>query len=128
MNYHLAYALYRVGRFADTGGPLEALLRLAPQHAKGNYLMALSLAEQARIPDALQYHQKAVDSSGPMALLPDFHDALSKCYQRQGLFQDALDAAREARQLALQAGRDNHAAELQHRIDQCRARLQARRP
>jgi tetratricopeptide (TPR) repeat protein len=125
MHTLLALTQSRLARFEECGHSLEAILRLAPEHPRANYLMAMIRARRGETQAALPFFDHAVRADPALARLPDFFDLLSRNYAKQGLYDEALKASERASRLAVEAGRGEQAAMLRERADECRRRLGA---
>jgi len=122
MNYALAEAYYRQELYAQSIPPLAAALRLATNHARANYLMAMARAWLGETTTAAPFFASAVQAEPRLAQLPDYYDLLSRNYVEKGLYAEGLAASEKAYQLALGAGRPDQAAKLQQRVEYCRRR------
>jgi tetratricopeptide (TPR) repeat protein len=122
MNYALAEAYYRLALYSQSIPVLEAALRLAPNHAHANYLMAMAKAWLGETTTAAPFFDHAVQAEPRLSQLPDYYDLVSRNYVEKGLYAEGLTASQKAYQLALGAGRRDQAAKLQERVEYCRRR------
>ena len=122
MHFILAQTQYRLAQYAECIPALEVVLRLAPEHARANYLMAMARAWLGETRAALPFFDQAVHSEARLGQLPDFYDLLSRNYLSQGLYDDGLRTSEKAARLAVEAGRSQQAARLQQRAEECRRR------
>jgi tetratricopeptide (TPR) repeat protein len=122
MHFILAQTQYRLARYAECIPSLEVVLRVAPEHGRANYLMAMARAWQGETRPTLPFFDQAVHSEARLGQLPDFYDLLSRNYLSQGLYDDGLRTSEKAARLAVQAGRSQQAARLQQRAEECRRR------
>ena len=126
MNSLLAMTQSRLAHYDQCIGPLETVLRLAPEHPRANYLMAMARARLGETEAALPFFDHAIRADPSLAQLPDFLDLLSRNYVSQGLYDEGLKAAEKASRLAVEAGRSQQAAKLDQRAQECRRRLGAK--
>ena len=122
MHFILAQTQYRLAQYAECIPALEVVLRLAPENARANYLMAMARAWQGETRSTLPFFDQAVHSEARLGQLPDFYDLLSRNYLSQGLYDDGLRTSEKAARLAVEAGRSQQAARLQQRAEECRRR------
>jgi tetratricopeptide (TPR) repeat protein len=122
MHFILAQTQYRLARYAECIPSLEVVLRVAPEHGRANYLMAMARAWQGETRPTLPFFDQAVHSEARLGQLPDFYDLLSRNYLSQGLYDDGLRTSEKAARLAVQAGHSQQAARLQQRAEECRRR------
>ena len=130
MNFVLAMTQYQLALWEQCAASLRTVLRLAPQHARANYLMAVARARLGETQTALRFFDQAIHADAQLAQTPEFYDVLSANYIQQGSFVEGLKAAEKGRQLAAQAGLTQKAAELQQRVEYCKSLLapETRRP
>ena len=121
MNFFLALTHYQLEHYGQCIPALATVLRLAPDHARANYLMAMARAWLGETQTARPFFDQAVRSEQHLAQLPDFYDLLSRNYVKQGLYDQALKTSQAAYKLAVQAGRGPQAARLQERVEYCRS-------
>jgi len=120
MYFILAEVQYRLGLYAQCIQSTEAVLRLAPEHARANYMMAMAKAWSGDTVLTLPFFERAAKSESRLAQLPDYFDLLSRNYVNQGSYDEGLKASERAYQLAVAAGRSQQAAKLQQRAAECR--------
>lgn len=125
MNSLLALTQYHQALYAQCVGPLETVLRAAPDHPSANYLMAMARARLGETETALPFFDHAIRADPKMARVPDFLDLLSRNYVSRGLYDEGLKASEKARLLAVEAGRSQQAARLEQRAQECRLHLAA---
>ncbi len=125
MNSLLALTASRLGHYDECVHALETVLRLAPDHPRANYLMAMTRARLGETQTALPFFDHAIHADSSLAQLPDFFDLLSRNYVSQGLYDQGLKASEKANRLAVEAGRGQQAAWLQARAEECRRHLGA---
>jgi len=97
MHFILAQTQYRLARYAECIPSLEVVLRVAPEHGRANYLMAMARAWQGETRPTLPFFDQAVHSEARLGQLPDFYDLLSRNYLSQGLYDDGLRTSEKAR-------------------------------
>jgi tetratricopeptide (TPR) repeat protein len=122
MNYALGETRYRLGHYADCIYPLNKVITIGTNHARGNFLMAMSRAWIGETDTAIPFFAEAVKRDERMAQLPDFYDLLSRNYISKAQFKEGLEAAEKGESLAKHAGRMEQAAKLQERVILCKAR------
>jgi tetratricopeptide (TPR) repeat protein len=110
----------RLALYAQCIPALETVLRLAPEHARANYLMAMARAWLGETRPTLPFFEQAVHAEPHLGQLPDFFDLLSRNYMSQGLYEEGLNTSEKASRLAVAAGRSQQAAKLQQRAEECR--------
>jgi tetratricopeptide (TPR) repeat protein len=120
MNSLLALTQSQLGHYDQCIGPLEAILRLEPEHSRANYLMAMARVKMGETQTAVPFFDHAVRADPSLAQLPDFLDLLSQNYVSQGLYDQGLKASEKASRLAHEAGHSQQAAKLQQRAEECR--------
>jgi tetratricopeptide (TPR) repeat protein len=120
MHFVLAMTQYRLGRYEQCGGSLGNVLRRAPRHARANYFMAMARARLGETQTALPFFDQAIRGEADLARLPDFYDVLSANYVKEGAYAQGLEASEKGRQLAVQAGLSQQAAQLQQRVEYCK--------
>jgi tetratricopeptide (TPR) repeat protein len=120
MNSLLALTQSRLAHYDQCIAPLQRVLRVAPEHARANYLMAMARARLGETQTALPFFDHAIHADPSLAQIPDFLDLLSRNYVSQGLYDEGLKASEKASRLALEAGRREQAAKLQDRAEECR--------
>jgi tetratricopeptide (TPR) repeat protein len=121
INYHLGSAYYRVGQYQKCANALQNVLRFSTNHAEGNFMLAMAMAYQGETSATAPYYQRAISSKPPLARLPDYYDLISLNYLQKGNAEEALKASELSLKLAQEAGRNDQAAKLQQRIQQCLA-------
>ena len=120
MYFLLAEAQYRLGLYAQCIQSTETVLRLAPEHARANSMMAMARACTGETRSTQPFFDKAAQSEPRLARLPDYFELLSRNFISQGLYDDGLKASETGRRLATEAGRGQQAARLEHRAEECR--------
>jgi tetratricopeptide (TPR) repeat protein len=122
MHFILAQTQYRLAQYAECIPTLEVVLRVAPEHPRANYLMAMARAWLGETRATLPYFEQAAKAEPRLGNLPDFFDLLSRNYLSQGLYDHGLRTSEKAARLAAEAGRSQQAAKLQQRAEECRRR------
>ena len=122
MHFLLAETQYRLDLYPQCIQSTETVLRLAPEHPRANYMMAMAQAWTGETALTLPYFEKAAKSEPRLGQLPDYFDVLSKNYVSQGSYDEGLKTSERAYQLAVAAGRSQQAAKLQQRAAECRRR------
>ena len=122
MHFILAQTQSRLALYDQCIPSVETVLRVAPEHPRANYMMAMARAWIGETRSALPFFEKAAQSEPRLAQLPDFFDLLSRNYLSQGLYDEGLKASETASRLAAEAGRSQQAAKLQQRAEECRRR------
>jgi tetratricopeptide (TPR) repeat protein len=125
MHLVLANTQFQVALYEQCAESLRTVLGLAPRHARANYLMAMAQAHLGQTETALDFFHQALQGDAQLAQLPDFYDALSANYIKQGSYVEGLKAAEKGRRLAAQAGRSQQAAELEQRAEHCKGLIGA---
>jgi tetratricopeptide (TPR) repeat protein len=122
MHFLLAETQFRLALYAQCIQSAATVLRLAPEHPRANYMMAMAQALTGETALTLPYFEKAAKSEPRLAQLPDYFDLLSRNYVSQGMYDEGLKMSERAYQLAVAAGRSQQAAKLQQRAEECRRR------
>jgi tetratricopeptide (TPR) repeat protein len=122
MHFILAQTQYRLALYAQCIPSVETVLRVAPEHPRANYMMAMARAWIGETRSTLPFFEKAAQSEPRLAKLPDFFDLLSRNYLSQGLYDEGLKASETASRLAAEAGRSQQAAKFHQRAEECRRR------
>jgi len=126
MHFLLAQVQYRLALYAQCIPSAEAILRVEPGHARGNYLMAMARAWTGETSQTLPFFEKAIQGEPRLGQLSEFFDLLSRNYVTQGRYDDGLKAAEKGARLATAAGHAQQAALLDRRAQECRGRLGAK--
>lgn len=129
LNYSLAQAYYQLALYSQCIQPLTTVLRLAPEHPRANYLMAMARAWMGETDTADPFYEAALRADPALKRLPDYFDLISRNYANQGAYAQAQNFAEAACQLARHApGRESQAAKLKQRAEYCRQQQQAGLP
>ena len=120
LHFILAAAQYRLALYPQCIQSTETVLRLAPEHPRANYMMAMAQAWSGETASTLPFFEKAAKSEPRLAQLPDYFDLLSRNYVSQGMYEEGLKVSERAYSLAVAAGRGQQAARLQQRAAECR--------
>ncbi len=104
VHYKLASALLKTGQTAEASTHMEQAVALAPDSIEFRFGLANVLAQAGRFPDAISQLQKSIEISGGR----DWrcYDMLGTVYNQMGHSDDAIQAGRQALDLALAAGHD----------------------
>jgi tetratricopeptide (TPR) repeat protein len=121
INYLLGEANYRLERFGEAVPPLLEVIARTTNHARANFLVAMSKAWLGETDTSNEFYKRAIAAQPEMARLPDYYDLLSRNYLNNGDKANALVFAEKAHSLALAAGRTDQAARLQQRLEYCRS-------
>jgi tetratricopeptide (TPR) repeat protein len=102
---------------------LGKTVALAPRHARAHYLLALSLAAQGLLDEALQHYHTATSVQPGIDTSPELHFLFSVEYEKLGQFKEALQSAEKA--LALAPAKTDPAMlnAFKERVETCRDRL-----
>ena len=121
----LGLALERVGRIPEAIGHFEQAIRLQPDFAEAQNNLAWLLATLAPAdggdpPRAVTLAQRACELTSQRA--PPYLDTLAAAYAAVGRFNDAIDTAQRALELARSAGQEGAAQAIEARLELYRNR------
>jgi tetratricopeptide (TPR) repeat protein len=117
IRFSLAQVLLRQGLVDEAVAQLQETVRLAPDNADAQFLLALSLASEGKLAETLQHYTKAVAIKPELDNSYNFHDLLSQNYALAGQFQNAIRSAEKAVKLAHAAGREDQVREIAARLE-----------
>ena len=123
MNCLLGDALTRKGLSKEAGQALRKTLAVSPRHARAQYLLALSLAAQGSLDEALQHYQTALALQPRIDTSPELHFLLSIDYEKAGQYKEALKSAEKALALAPADTDPAMLSTYQERVESCRAQV-----
>jgi len=123
MNCMLGEAFSRKGMAKEAANALGKTVALAPRHARAQYLLALSLAAQGLLDQALQHYHTATSVQPGIDTSPELHFLFSVEHEKLGQFKEALQSAEKA--LALAPAKTDPAMlnAFKERVETCRDRL-----
>jgi tetratricopeptide (TPR) repeat protein len=116
MLYALGMAFFSKGDFKQAATHLSEAVRLDPNDARSHYNLAAVLAAQGKIDEPLAHYSKAVALRPAIDKSPVLHDILAVNYAKAGRFREAIVSAQKALNLALAAGDNQLAQEIEQRI------------
>lgn len=125
MHHALGRALFGKGNFSEASSHLSEAVRLDPNNPRACYDLALTLAAQGKVDQVLKHYSNAVSLKPDIDTSPLLHDLLAINYAKAGRFREAISSAQKALTLALAAGDNQFAQEIQQRIELYK---QGRRP
>jgi len=117
MHHALGRALFHKGNFGEASAHLSQALRLDPNNPNLNYDLALSLAAQGKVDQAVKHYSDAISRKPDIDTSPTLHDLLAINYAKSGRFRQAISSAQKALTLARAAGDNQLAQEIQQRIE-----------
>ena len=123
MNCMLGEAYSRQGKGNEAIQALNRTLALVPRHARAQYLLALSLAAQGSLDEALQHYHTATSLQPRVNTSPELHFLLSVNYEKAGRFKEALQSAEKALALAPAQADPAILNAFKQRIDTCQQRV-----
>ncbi len=80
--------------------PLGNALTAEPRKAQAHYLLALALAAQGSLDEALEHYHTATSLQPMIDTSPELHFLFSVNYEKAGRFKEALQSAEQALALA----------------------------
>jgi len=92
------------------------------------YYLAVALAEQGNLGDALAHYGMAVKQAPGIDLSPQLHDSIGIGYANAGRFEEAIAAASKAASLAQMGGMKDLEEEIRRRIEHYRQGIPYRGP
>jgi Tol biopolymer transport system component/TolA-binding protein len=123
MNGILGEAFSRKGMAKEAAKALGKTVALAPRHARAHYLLALSLAAQGLLDEALQHYHTATSVQPGIDTSPELHFLFSVEHEKLGQFKEALQSAEKALALAPAKTDPVILNAFKERVETCRDRL-----
>jgi len=117
MHFSLALAFSYAGRSDEAITHFSEVLRLNPKNAPAHYRLAMAMADQQDLAGSLKHYAAAVQLKPEIDTSPRLHDLLGINYARAGRFQEAIQSARKAADLARAAGQETLAQQIEQRIE-----------
>ena len=117
MHYNLALAFSYVGRSEEAITHFSEVVRLDPNNAEVHYMLANAMAALGKLDEAIQNYTKAIRIKPEIDTSARLHDLLGMNYAKAGRFQEALQSARKAADLARAAGQETLAQQIERRIE-----------
>ena len=114
---NLASLLLAEGSTEQAADHLFRRISLDPDNARAHYGLALIRADQKRLDEALEHYSRAVQLRPGVDTWPLLHFLLALNYGEAGQFHEAIPSAQKAHDLALAAGDDELAQEIEKRLD-----------
>ena len=117
MHFSLALAFSYAGRSDEAITHFSEVIRLNPKNAPAHYRLAMAMAGQRDLAGSLKHYAVAVQLKPEIDTSPRLHDLLGINYARAGRFQEAIQSARKAADLARAAGQETLAQQIEQRIE-----------
>jgi tetratricopeptide (TPR) repeat protein len=117
MHFNLALAFSYAGRSAEAITHFSEVLRLDPKNAPAHYRLAMVMADQKDLDGSLKHYAAAVQLKPEIDTSARLHDLLAMNYARTGQFQQAVQSARKAANLARAAGQEALAQQIERRLE-----------
>ena len=117
MHFNLALAFSYAGRSAEAITHFSEVLRLDPKNAPAHYRLAIAMADQKDLDGSLKHYAAAVQLKPEIDTSARLHDLLAMNYARTGQFQQAVQSARKAANLARAAGQEALAQQIERRLE-----------
>jgi tetratricopeptide (TPR) repeat protein len=117
MHFSLALAYSYAGRSDEAITHFSEVIRLDPNNASAHYWLAMAMADQQDLDGSLKHYSKAVQLMPQIDTSPRLHELLSTNYARAGRFQEAVQSAQKAADLARAAGQETLAQQIERRIE-----------
>ncbi|HCO94120.1 MAG TPA: hypothetical protein DIU00_09245 [Phycisphaerales bacterium] len=114
---NLGIALARQGKLNDATEHWLHVIRIEPNNAEVHYRLANAFASLGKLDEAIEHCSKAVQIKPEIDTSPRLHDLLGMNYARSGRFQEAVQSARKAADLARAAGQEILAQQIESRIE-----------
>ena len=118
---HLGKAYLRRSRFQEAATHFGEAVRLKAGQAEAHYLLALALACQGDIENAVQHCAKAKAIQPSIDTSVTLHESLAENYAKAGRWDDAIRSAEHALEIARAAGKDDLAGRIEARLLRYRA-------
>jgi tetratricopeptide (TPR) repeat protein len=115
--YNLGVAMARRGKLDEAARHWQHVIRLDPGRADVHYMLASVLAQSGQLAEALEHYSNAVQRQPEIDTSPKLHDFLGMNYAKAGQFEQAIQAARKACDLARAAGDETLAQHIEKRIE-----------
>ena len=125
MNFRLGRTLLLVGQAAPAIAPLTKTVGLDPNDADAHYHLAIALADQGKLSEAVEHYGRAVELKPGVDTSAILHHYLATGYRRAQQFAKALHHEEKAYELALAEGNEKLAREIKKRIAVYRRLVQA---
>jgi len=116
-HYNLGVALARQGKLNNATEHWLQVIRLEPNNAEVHYMLANAFASLGKLDQAIEHYSKAVQIKPEIDTSPRLHDLLGMNYARSGRFQEAVQSARKAADLARAAEQEILAQQIERRIE-----------
>lgn len=104
MHESLGAALFYSGKSAEAVVYLSEAIRLEPNNAQAHYTLAITLAEQRQLDQALAHYSKAVSLKPNIDTSPLLHHLLATNYAQARRFSEAIPAEEKALKLVRATG------------------------
>ena len=117
MHFNLALAFSYAGRSAEAITHFSEVLRLDPKNAPAHYRLAMVMADQKDLDGSLKHYAAAVQLMPEIDTSARLHDLLAMNYAKAGRFQQAVQSARKAVDLARAAGQEALAQQIERRLE-----------
>ena len=121
MRCSLGNVLIAKGDFAEATAVLTSAVALKPTNAPTHYLLALALAAQDRVAEALPLYRVALQAQPSLDTSADLHRLFAAHFAKMGLLREALTSAQKAQQLARAAGDTALVEEIAQQVEDYRA-------
>ncbi len=118
----LAKAYLQLSRFAEASSQLDEVTRLNPEGAEAHYLLALALACQGNLDNAVAHRDQAVALRREVDTSVVLHEVLAENYARAGKWEQAQQSAEHALKLAQASGKRDLADRVAARLARYRSR------
>jgi tetratricopeptide (TPR) repeat protein len=115
--YNLGVAYAREGKLNKATEQWLEIIRITPDNAEVHYMLANALAATGKLDEAIRHYSKAIQLKPEIDTSARLHDLLAMNYARAGRFQEAVQSARKAADLARAAGAEELAQQIERRIE-----------
>jgi tetratricopeptide (TPR) repeat protein len=124
LHLHLGKAFLQQSRFPEAAPHFQESARLDPSNPEPPYLLALSLACQGKLEQALDSYSRAVDLKPEIDTSVTLHEMLAENFAKTGRWDEAVRSAERALAIATSTGKQDLADRVELRL----RRYQVSRP
>jgi tetratricopeptide (TPR) repeat protein len=115
--YNLGVALARDGKLNKATEQWLQIIRISPDNAEVHYMLANAMAALGKLDEAIRHYSKAIQLKPEIDTSVRLHDLLGMNYAKAGRFQQAVQSARKAADLARAAGDEALARQIERRVE-----------
>lgn len=115
--YNLGVAFAREGKLNKAVEQWLQIIQAQPDNAEVHYMLANAMASLGKLDETVEHYSKAVQLKPQIDTSARLHDLLAMNYARAGRFQEAIQSARKAAELARAAGQEALAQQIERRAE-----------